>query len=230
MLIKPVERAPCEPGSPLRLGVLHSRTMGHLQFLLEACAQVNAPATLEVVLSEEKESKGLERARASGVVTRTLRADAFESESAFAEAMLDTLDTRDVELLCLSDYHVPLLPLLADRFAHRVLWAQPWLWTDLPGSDPIQHALTSGLRITGCSICLAGSPPSIILQSALRIAQHDDVESLGVRMQHLEQRALLEGIRLIATGRVELDEQRVVITGVDDREGSLEWLVPPGTG
>jgi phosphoribosylglycinamide formyltransferase-1 len=233
MSTPPIDRAPCDGSSPLRLGLLVSRAGATLQGLVEACQQPGCAASVELVLSNHKECPLLERVRGLGLTTRVLSEDAFDGAEAYEDALIETLRNRDVELVCLAGFEPRLSRRLATAFPLRVLRMRSSLLPAFAGPQPLAEALAAGVRITGCTLQFldpdAGDGP-ILLQSALRVASDDDEESLGVRMSALQQKAFVAGVQLLAEGRVQIDGPRARVSGVPRTDDILEWYHrAPGT-
>ncbi|MFH1811628.1 MAG: phosphoribosylglycinamide formyltransferase [Pseudomonadota bacterium] len=226
MSTSPVDRAPCDTSAPLRLGLLVSRAGATLQALIDACQQNAFAASVELVLSNHKESPLLERARGQGLTTRVLSEDAFDSADAYETALVEALQNRDVELVCLAGFSPTLGTKLVQAFPQRVLRMHSSLLPAFAGETPLSDALAAGVRVTGCTLhfldenCGVGC---ILLQSALRVWSDDDEESLGIRISVLQQKAFVAGVRLIAEGQVRVGDGRTQITGVPNTDQVLEW-------
>jgi len=224
---KPIDRAPCNSDAPLRLGVLVSRSGLMLQALIDACEQAALPASIELVISNRKEAPALDRARAANVTSRVIPHEAFDTSEDFDAAIADALANRDVELICLAGWMPVPSPTFLETFPLLVLTMHSSLLPAFPGANPIRDALDHGARITGCTLpFVTGNLESdpILLQSALRIWPEDDEESLSVRLQVLQQRMFVAGVRLIAEGRVTVQGRHVSIEDGGTEDRTLEWL------
>jgi phosphoribosylglycinamide formyltransferase-1 len=83
----------------------------------------------------------------------------------------------------------------------------PSLLPAFPGVDAQRQALSYGAKVTGCTVHFvdAGTDTGpIIAQSAVPILDGDDEATLRARLLEQEHRLLVEVLRWIAAGRVEL--------------------------
>jgi len=232
MPIRPIERAPCSADSPLRLGVLVSGSGAGLQPLIEACSDGVLPASIEVVIGNRKEALALERARSAGLTVRVLPRDAFDSDEAYEGALLETLQTRDVELVCLFDYDTLVGATMLQAFAQRVLNLHLSLLPAFAGDAPVRQALEHGARIAGCTLYLIDEnlqTGPILLQSALCIWPEDSEESLSVRLGVLAGRAYVRGLRALAEGKVSIDGRRVEIVDAGAPDQCVEYAALEAT-
>ncbi|MBN2361737.1 MAG: phosphoribosylglycinamide formyltransferase [Deltaproteobacteria bacterium] len=229
---RPIERAPCNADSPLRLGVLVSGSGAVLQLLIDGIAQSAAPATIEVVIGNRKEALALERARSAGLTTRVVPREAFDSDDAYETALLEALQTRDVEVVCLLDYDTLLGPILLQPFKLRLLNLHLSLLPAFASDGPVRQAVEHGARIAGCTLYFVDEnrlTGPILLQSALYVWPEDSEESLAVRLGLLGGRLYLRGLRLLAEGRVSVEGRRVAIANAGKPDQCLEYAAadPP---
>lgn len=232
MPTQPIERAPCSADSPLRLGVLVSGSGAGLQPLIEACTDGALPASIEVVIGNRKEALALERARSAGLTVRVVPREAFDSDAEYEAALLDALQTRDVELVCLLDYDTIVGPSVLQAFALRVLNLHFSLLPAFADDAPVRQALDHGARIAGCTLYLVDESRltgPILLQSALCVWPEDSEESLAVRLGVLAGRAYVRGLRLLAEGKIAVDGRRVEIAGAGAPDQSIEYAALEAT-
>ena len=79
--------------------------------------------------------------------------------------------------------------------------------------------LAAGVKVTGATVHFASDAYDegpILLQGAVPVEPDDDVESLAARVQALERELVPEAIRLIAAGRVRIEQGRTVILPTAD--------------
>lgn len=222
-----IDNTPREPDTALRLGILVSGTGTILQGLIQACQGGGLNATIELVLSNNKDAPAVERARKAGLNVRVLSSEAFPSAAEHSAAIVAALKQRDVELICLGGFSGPVDEQLVEAYPNRVLRTHGSLLPAFPELHPVRAAIASGARITGCTLSFideAGRPGPIFLQSAVAIGRDDDEEALAVRVQVLQQRSFVVGLRLITQGQVHIDHGRVNIDQDVDPDRHLEWI------
>lgn len=215
-MVKPADIIPV---GRFRLGVLISGSGSNLQSLIDSLHNGDSGIEIAVVISDNPDAYGLQRAKAAGIDTGVYRKDDYANRSAHDAAMADELERRGVDLVVLAGYMLLVSPALLDRFPFRVINLHPSLLPAFPGGTPIEDTLAYGARVTGVTVHYVDvgmDTGPIILQSAVEIQYNDSADGLRARIHEVEHRLLPEAIALIAAGRVVFDHdnpRRVVITG-----------------
>ncbi|HEX5956008.1 MAG TPA: phosphoribosylglycinamide formyltransferase [Solirubrobacterales bacterium] len=192
-----------------RVGVLASGTGTNLQAILDQLHN----ETVEVVAvgSDRLGAGALERAAAAGVATRTFPIDGYPDREARDLAIAEWLRGRDVDLVVLAGYMQLLSPEFVRRFADRIVNVHPALLPSFPGLDAIGQALEHGVKVTGVTVHFVDEGVDtgpIVLQQPVPVPADGDREALEAAIHAVEHALLPEAIRLIAAGRVSVDEAR----------------------
>jgi phosphoribosylglycinamide formyltransferase-1 len=193
----------------LRLAVLASGTGTNLQAILD---QLHGRDGIEVVGvgSDKPGARALERAAGAGVATGIFPAADFPDRELRDASIGDWLEELEVDLVVLAGYMQLLSPSLIARFPSRIINVHPALLPSFPGLDAIGQALAHGVRITGVTVHFVDdgvdSGP-IILQRPVPVPPGLDRDALEDAIHRTEHALLPEAIRLIAAGRVTLDER-----------------------
>jgi phosphoribosylglycinamide formyltransferase-1 len=191
-----------------RIAVLASGTGTNLQAILD---KLHGREGVEVVGvgSNKPEARALERAAAAGVVTAVFERDAYSDREARDAAIGDWLEGLEVDLVVLAGYMELLSPALVERFRNRIVNVHPALLPSFPGLEAVQQALDAGVKVTGVSVHFVDegvdSGP-IILQRAVEVPASRVWDELEVQIHAVEHELLPQAIRLIAAGRVSIDE------------------------
>ncbi|HYD32322.1 MAG TPA: phosphoribosylglycinamide formyltransferase [Azospirillaceae bacterium] len=200
----------------LKLGVLISGRGSNLQALIDASADPGFPAEVALVLSNQPDAFGLQRARAAGIPTQVINHRAFNAKTGF-EATLDAaLRGAGVEVVCLAGFMRILTPFFVERWHNRLINVHPSLLPSFKGLDTHQRAIESGVRITGCTVHFvrpAMDDGPIIIQAAVPVLPTDDPHALGERVLAAEHQIYPLAVRMIAEGRVTVQDDRVTLTG-----------------
>jgi phosphoribosylglycinamide formyltransferase 1 len=110
----------------------------------------------------------------------------------------------------LAGYMELLSPEFVARFRNRIVNVHPALLPAFPGLDALGQALDYGVKVVGVSVHFVDegvdSGP-LILQRAIEVPANHERAELERRVQAVEHELLPEAIRLIAAGRVSLDER-----------------------
>ena len=198
-----MERAPAS----FRVAVLASGTGTNLQEIID---RVHGREGIEVVAvgSDKPGAPALERAAAAGIETAEFPTRRFADRARRDLAIGDWLVEREVDLIVLAGYMQLLDPQFVRRFGGRIVNVHPALLPAFPGLDAVGQALAHGVRVTGVTIHFVDegvdSGP-IILQRAVPIPDDLDRDGLEATLHATEHELLPEAIRMIASGRVEID-------------------------
>lgn len=203
--------------SAFRIAVLASGSGTNLQAILD---QLHGREVEVVgVVSDKPEARALERAEAAGVETAAFPGSDFASREARDGAIASWLEERGVALVVLAGYMQLLSPPFIARFRNRIVNVHPALLPAFPGLDAIGQALEYGVRVTGVTVHMVDegvdSGP-VVLQEAVEIPDDRDRAALEAAIHAIEHRLYPEAIRLIAAGRVHVDEANPRLTRVDE--------------
>ena len=200
----------------LRVAVLASGSGTNLQAILD---QLHGREVEVVgVVSDKPEAKALERGEAAGVETAAFPSSDFASREARDAAIASWLGERGVELVVLAGYMQLLSPSFIARFPNRIVNVHPALLPAFPGLDAIGQALDYGVRITGVTVHFVDegvdSGP-VIVQEPVRVSEDRDRAALEDAIHATEHRLFPEAIRMIAAGRVHVDEANPRLVRID---------------
>jgi phosphoribosylglycinamide formyltransferase-1 len=204
----------------IHVGVLASGNGTNLQAILDACQTSNSiGAKVAVVISNEPQAFALERARKTGVDAVVVNHRDFDTRERFEEKLIEALDSRKVDLVCLAGFMRILTPLFVRHYQGRMMNIHPALLPLFGGKgfygDKVHRAaLESGMKFSGCTVHFVteetdGGP--IILQAAVPILDDDTAETLAGRIHKKEHEIYPEAVKLFAEGRLEVTGKRVRI-------------------
>jgi phosphoribosylglycinamide formyltransferase 1 len=115
----------------------------------------------------------------------------------YTRALVDLLDARAVDLVCMAGFGTILAASFFDRFGGRVLNTHPSLLPAFRGWRAVRDALAAGATTTGCTVHVATSALDdgpILSQEALEVRADDDEASLHARIKAVERRLYPEVI------------------------------------
>ncbi|WP_018971236.1 phosphoribosylglycinamide formyltransferase [Rudaea cellulosilytica] len=199
------------------LVVLCSGRGSNLQALIHALDSGTLPAGIAAVCSDKPDCAALERARKAGIATCALRQSDFPDRAAFDRALFDEVALLQPDLVLLAGYMRIIDPAVVEQWIGRMINIHPSLLPKYPGLRTHARAIDAGDAEHGASVHyvtaeLDGGP--VIAQAALPILADDTPESLAGRLLPFEHRLLVATVRLIATGEIALEGNRVVRNGV----------------
>jgi phosphoribosylglycinamide formyltransferase-1 len=196
-----------------RLGVLISGRGSNLQAIIDAIAERRLDASIAVVISNQENAAGLERARRAGIETLTLSHRAWPSRDDYDRALVRELRKRDVALVCLAGFMRKLGAPLIEAFPNAVLNIHPSLLPSFPGLHPQQQALAHGVKVSGVTVHFVTADLDagpIIVQRTVPVRDDDTEETLAARILVEEHHAYPEAIALVLDGGWRIDGRRVV--------------------
>lgn len=199
-----------EPG--LRLAVLASHEGTTLQAILDACARGAIPCQVVAVISNNRESGALERARRAGIPAHHLSGQTHPDPAALDAAICQVLVARAVDLVVLAGYMKRVGPQTLGRFPGRILNTHPALLPKFGGAGMYglhvhRAVLAAGEAVTGASIHLVTDDYDagpVIAQCRVPVEGGDTPEVLAARVQERERALLVETLGSIARGRIRL--------------------------
>ncbi|MCR4669960.1 MAG: phosphoribosylglycinamide formyltransferase [Saccharofermentans sp.] len=167
-----------------------------------------------LVLSSSPDAYALTRAADNGIPAVVMRAKDYPSFEEWDQSVLDAVSDAGCELIVLAGYLSLLGPLTVKKFSNRIINIHPALIPSFCGEGmygirPHVAALARGVKVSGATVHFVNeeydSGP-IILQKTVNVLSDDTPEILQQRiMKECEQVILPEAIRLIADGKVTIE-------------------------
>jgi phosphoribosylglycinamide formyltransferase 1 len=168
--------------------------------------------------SDKAGAMALERAKNAGVETAVFPTAEYEDREARDRALGDWIEGREPDLVVLAGYMQLLSGEFVERFRNRVINIHPALLPAFPGIDAVQQAIDHGSKVTGVTVHFVDegvdSGP-IILQRAVPVATSRDWEETEKEIHATEHELLPETIRMLAAGRVRIDEDNPRLVHID---------------
>lgn len=211
-------------GKKLRLGVLISGRGSNLQALIDACAGPDYPAEIALVVSNKPGAAGLTKARDADINTRVIEHREFTDRDAFDGAMDAALHEADVELVCLAGFMRLLSRGFCDDWRDRLINIHPSLLPSFKGLDAQAQAIAAGVTVSGCTVHFVRpdmDAGAIILQAEVPVLEADDAETLAARILAQEHDIYPRAVRLIAEGRVRVEDEQVLVDGARARPAKI---------
>ncbi len=205
----------------LKMAVLVSGGGTNLQAIMDAIDNGTITnAKIDIVISNNKNAFALERAARHGIPTRCISPRDYNSREQFNEELLWALLDREIDLVVLAGCLVVIPEKMVDAFPNRIINVHPSLipsfcGTGFYGLKVHEEALRRGVKITGATVHFVDKGTDtgpIILQKAVEVKQDDTPKDLQLRvMEEAEWKILPQAIDLIANGKVEVSQGRVLL-------------------
>ena len=169
---------------------------------------------IALVLSSSKTAYALERAANNGIKSVVVSKKDFDSIESWDETVLAAVEGSGAELIVLAGYLSLMGPKVVAKYSNRIINIHPALIPSFCGAGmygirPHQAALAKGVKVSGATVHFVNEnydEGPILLQKAIDVLPNDTPETLQKRiMQECEWKILPEAIRLIADGRVMIE-------------------------
>ena len=205
----------------LRVVVLVSGGGTNLQAIIDAVDNGTITNTEIVgVISNNKNAYALERAAKHGIKSVCVSPKNFESRAAFNDALLDTVNQFEADLLVLAGFLVVIPEKMIEAYRNRIINIHPSLipsfcGTGFYGLKVHEAALEKGVKVVGATAHFVDEGTdtgAIILQKAVEVQRGDTPEILQRRvMEQAEWKILPQAIDLIANDKLEIVDGKVWI-------------------
>lgn len=202
----------------LRVAVCVSGGGTNLQAILDQAAAGKLPDVQIVrVIANNPGARALERAAKAGVEGVCVSPKDYETREQFNEALLQTVQEAAPDLIVLAGFLVAIPPRMVAAYPNRIINIHPSLIPSFCGQGYYglkvhEKALERGVKVSGATVHFVDegmdSGP-IILQKAVAVQPGDTPQTLQRRiMEEAEWQILPEAIRLIAAGKVQVNDDR----------------------
>lgn len=197
----------------VNIAVLVSGSGTNLQAVIDACKNgAIGSGTVKLVISNNKDAYGLERARNEGIKA------VFENNEA---KVLELLESEGIDLIVLAGYLKILSPEFIGRYENRIINVHPSLIPSFCGKGYYglivhEKAIEYGVKISGATVHFVNEEADagpIIRQGAVPVLDSDDAASLQKRVLEIEHKLLVEAIDLYCSKRLRIDGRRVYTDG-----------------
>lgn len=205
----------------LKVVVLVSGSGTNLQAILDAVESgVITNTEIVGVISNNKNAYALQRAEKKGIPSVCVSPKEFETRAEFNQALLDTVNQFQADLLVLAGFLVVIPAQMIEAYRNRIINIHPSLipsfcGTGYYGLKVHEAALEKGVKVVGATVQFVDEGTdtgAIILQKAVEVKQGDTPEVLQRRvMEEAEWKILPHAIDLIANGKVQVADGKVLI-------------------
>ena len=172
------------------------------------------------VISNNSNAYALERAKNAGIKAVCISPKEFESREQFNQAFLEKMQELNPDLIVLAGFLVTIPQQMIQMYTNRIINIHPSLIPSFCGVGYYglkvhEGALQRGVKITGATVHFVDEGTDtgpIILQKAVEVLQGDTPKVLQQRiMEQAEWTILPEAINLIANGKIQIENNCVII-------------------
>lgn len=205
----------------LKIAVLVSGGGTNLQAIINDIKKGSITNTsIEVVISNNKNAYALERAEDNNIPSSCISPKDYESRADFNKALLEEIDSYNVDLIVLAGYLVVIPDIIINKYRNKIINIHPSLipsfcGTGYYGLKVHEAVLERGVKVTGATVHFVDEGTDtgpIILQKAVQVKLHDTPGTLQKRvMEEAEWVILPMAIDLIANGLIEVRGNKAVM-------------------
>ena len=206
----------------LKLVVLVSGGGTNLQAIIDGIADGSIPNTeIKAVISNNKNAYALQRAKDHNIAAACVSPKDFADRAAFNQALLEKIKSYEPDLIVLAGCLVVIPEIMVDAYPNKIINIHPSLIPAFcgPGYYGLkvhEGVLKRGVKVTGATVHFVDKGTDtgpIIIQKAVEVQQDDTPEILQRRvMEQAEWKIMPQAIRLIAEGKVRVENGKTIIT------------------
>lgn len=197
----------------MNLGLLASHNGSTMQALIDACRSGRLRAKPVVVISNNKESGALARARKANIPAFHLSGATHPDPTALDRAIAELLLKHDADLVALAGYMKKIGPAMLSAFPTRVINIHPGLLPEYGGRGMYgrrvhEAVIASGASETGATIHLVDEiydHGPVLARRAIPVRQGETADSLAARVAEVERRLYVDTIDRIIRGTIRLE-------------------------
>jgi len=146
------------------------------------------------LVAADRLCRGLEIAAEAGIATELVergRFDAGFDRDEYSTRLAGVLQAHALDLVAMAGFGTVLTQPMQDAFGGRLLNTHPALLPAFKGWHAVRDALAYGVKVTGCTVHVAGLDVDtglILAQEAVAVLPGDTEESLQERIKTVERR------------------------------------------
>ena len=190
----------------LTVAVLISGAGTNLRALLDAAADADYPARV-VIVGADREAEGFAHAEEYGIPTFLVPWREFDSRAEWGAELVAQLDVWKPDLVVLSGLMRLLPPAVLEAWAPHIINTHPAYLPEFPGAHAVRDAIAAGAVQSGASVIVVDDGVDtgpIVAQERVPVLPGDDEHTLHDRIKPVERRLLIDVVRRIATGELDL--------------------------
>jgi phosphoribosylglycinamide formyltransferase-1 len=190
----------------LTVAVLISGAGSNLRALLDAAADPDFPARI-VVVGADREAEGFAHAEDYGIPSFLVPWREFDTREEWGAELVAQLEVWQPDLVVLSGLMRLLPSAVVEAWAPRIINTHPAYLPEFPGAHAVRDAIAADAAQSGASVIIVDDGVDtgpVIAQERVPVLPGDDEHALHERIKPVERRLLIDVVRRIATGELDL--------------------------
>ena len=197
-----------------RAVILISGSGSNLQAFIDEVRTGDLPLSIELVISNNHDVYGLQRAQEAGIETAVIDHRDFASREEFDQQLMDRIDLAEPDLVILAGFMRILTAEFVGHYQDRLINIHPSLLPKYPGNNTHQRVLDAGDEWHGVSIHFVIAEVDagpIILQGRLRVQPGETADELQQRIHKIEHILYPRAAKWFAEDRLTIQDSRVLL-------------------
>jgi len=198
----------------MRFAVFASGRGTNLQAIIRAVKKGKINAELALVISDNKDSYALKRAKRAKIKTLVIEAKNFSSREDYDAEIVKILEQERIDFIVLAGFMRIITSVLISKFRNKILNIHPALLPSFKGTHAIADAFNYGVRFTGVTVHFVDEKMDhgpIILQGLVKIKEDDTAESLEAQIHKVEHKIYPQAIQLFVEGKIKFEGRKAKI-------------------
>ena len=191
-----------DPNRPQRMALMVTKEPHCLEAILAALKSKKLKADIACVIGNHRDLRS--KVEKSGLPFHYV---AWENRAKAEEKTLKILEKAKVDFVVLARFMKILSPNFVWRFKNKIINIHPSLLPGFPGPQPYRQAYEHGVKIAGVTahfVSMHLDEGPIIAQESFRIKPRMTLKQIVAIGQPLEAKALVNGIKLYLTKRLDV--------------------------
>lgn len=193
-----------------KLGILVSGRGSNMMALVDACERGDLSASIELVISNNKDSFALVSAQEKNIKTAHIGSSIYPDPVALDTAMTDALIEQDIDLVLLAGFMKKIGPKMLSTYRGRIINIHPSLLPKFGGKGMFgmnvhRAVIAAGEKQSGVTIHLVDGEydeGAILAQETVAITPDDTSELLAAKVLKVEHVLFAETIQKIIDGSI----------------------------
>ena len=172
-----------------KIAVLISGNGSNLEALIDACKKNVINGSIDIVISNNPDAYGIERAKNHSINFKIVDNNRFETREDFDQALVKELKDSNPDLIVLAGFMRILTSVMTEAFKNKIINIHPSLLPKYPGLDTHNSVIKNGDLKHGITIHFVNEVldgGQIIAQGEISVNANETSEELKTRIHAIE--------------------------------------------
>lgn len=191
-----------------RIVILISGRGSNMQAIVRACATESWDASVDAVISNRPDAKGLQFAGARGIATAVVDHEQYAERAAFDAALAASIDAHRPDIVVLAGFMRILSGSFVASYASRIVNVHPSLLPAFTGLHTHRRAIEAGCKLAGATVHFVTAQIDhgpIIAQAVVPILPGDTEDTLSLRVLAREHLLYPRALRWLVDGMLRIE-------------------------